>query len=324
MSKQSNKMKAIVQNDYGSSNALTLKEIDRPVVKDDDVLVKVHATSVNAGDYFTLNGSPWMIRFSAGFPKPKDYILGWDVAGRVEKVGKKVKRFKPGDEVFGSCEQAFAEYVTADEDKFAMKPSNLSFEEAATVPTAALTALQRLLSTGKLKKGQKVLINGASGGVGIFAVQIAKSFGAKVTGVCSGKNKDMVLSIGADDVIDYTKKDFADGKQHFDLILDNIGSRTFSDLKRSLTPDGIIIPNSGHAGMGYVIKAFAMAPFTRQIGKMEICKVNNKDLVKLKKLIESGKITTVIDKTYSLKDTPKAMGYAAKGHVKGKVAITMD
>ncbi len=317
-------MKAIVQNDYGSKNVLKLKEVDKPVVKDNHLLVRVHATAINAGDYFTMKGVPYLTRMMAGWPKPKNYILGWDLAGQVEAVGKKVKRFHPGDEVFGSCDHTFAEYVSADADKLAMKPANLTFEQAAAVPTAAITALKGLRDAGKLQAGQKVLINGASGGVGTFAVQIAKSFGAEVTGVCSTKNADMVLSIGADDVIDYTKKDFTQGGPRYDLILDNVANRSFSDLRRSLTPQGIIIPNSGHGGMGYVVKAYVLSAFMRQQGRMFMAVPNNEDLVFLKELIESGKVTPVIDRTYPLSETPEAMGYAAEGHARGKVVITLE
>jgi NADPH:quinone reductase-like Zn-dependent oxidoreductase len=232
-------MKAIVQNDYGSTEVLKLKEIDRPVVKDNDVLVRVHAAALNAGDYFSMRGAPWVARMVVGFPKPKNYILGWDVAGHVKAVGKKVTRFQPGDEVFGSCNHTFAEYVSAAADKFAMKPANLTFEQAAAVPTAALTALQGLRDAGKVQPGQKVLINGASGGVGTFAVQIAKSFGAEVTGVCSTRNVDMVRSIGADHVIDYTQEDFTQSGQRYDLILDNVGNHSFSDCRRALPPRGL-------------------------------------------------------------------------------------
>jgi NADPH:quinone reductase-like Zn-dependent oxidoreductase len=249
-------MKAIVQNEYGSPNVLKLKEVDKPVIKESDVLVRVHAAALNAGDYFSMRGSPWVVRFAVGFPKPKNYILGWDVAGHVQAVGKKVTRFQPGDEVFASCNGTLAVYACVAEDKLAMKPTNLTFEQAAAVPTAALTALQGLRDAGKVRPRQKVLINGASGGVGTFAVQIAKSFGAEVTGVCSTKNVDMVRSIGADHVIDYTKKDFTKSGLDYDLILDNVANRSFSDLRRALTPQGIIIPNSGHGGMGYVFKAF--------------------------------------------------------------------
>ncbi len=227
-------MKAIVLSRYGSPDVLELKEIDKPVVKDDDVLVRVQAASLNAGDLFSMKGSPWLARFAVGFPQPKNYVLGWDVAGRAEAVGKNVTRFQPGDEVFTACSGAFAEYACAPEDKVAMKPTNLTFEQAAAVPTAALTALQGLRDAGKVQPNQKVLINGASGGVGTFAVQIAKALGAEVTGVCSTRNVEMVRSLGADHVVDYTREDFTQGGQRYDLILDNVASRSFSDLRGHL------------------------------------------------------------------------------------------
>ncbi|MFC1619990.1 NAD(P)-dependent alcohol dehydrogenase [Candidatus Neomarinimicrobiota bacterium] len=316
-------MKAIVQTGYGLPDVLELREVDKPVVKDDGVLVRVNAAGVNAGDYFSMRGSPWLVRFIVGFPKPKNYILGWDLAGQVEAVGKKVKRFQPGDEVFGSCSHTFAEYASADEEQVAMKPANLTFEQAAAVPTAALTALKGLRDAGKVKPGQKVLINGASGGVGTFAVQIAKSFGVEVTGVCSTRNVDMVRSIGADHVVDYTQEDFTQSGQHYDLILDNVASRSFSDLRRSLTPQGSIIPNSGHSGMGYVIKAYVLSAFMRQQGRMFMAVPTNEDLVVLKELIESGKLTPVIDGTYSLSEVPEAMRYLHEEHARGKVVITV-
>jgi len=317
-------MKAIVQNDYGSPIVLKLKEVDKPVIQESDVLVRVHAAALNAGDYFSMRGSPWAVRFTVGFPKPKDYILGWDMAGRVQAVGKNVTRFKPGDEVFTSCSGTLAEYVCVAEEVLAMKPTNLTFEQAAAVPTAALTALQGLRDAGKLRPGQKVLINGASGGVGTFAVQVAKAFGAEVTGVCSTKNVDMVRSIGADHVIDYTQDDFTQSGRRYDLILDNVGNRSFSDLRRALSPQGIIIPNSGHGGMGYVIKAFLLAPFMRQHGNMYLSKPNHKDMVVLKELIESGKVTPVVDRTYPLRDTPEAFRYLEENHARGKVVITTE
>ena len=199
------------------------------------MLVRVHAAALNAGDVFSLRGSPWLARFSVGFPQPKDYILGWDMAGRVEAVGEQVTRFRPGDEVFASCSHTLAEYVSVAADKAAPKPTNLTFAEAAAVPTAAITALQGLRDAGKVQPGQQVLINGASGGVGTFAVQIAKAFGAEVTGVCSTRNVDMVRSLGADHVVDYTREDFTQGGRRYDLILDNVASRSFSDLRRVLT-----------------------------------------------------------------------------------------
>ena len=316
-------MKAIVQNAYGSPDVLKLKEVTKPVVKENEVMVSVIAAGLNAGDIFSMRGSPWLARFSVGFPKPKDYILGWDMAGSVQAVGKTVTQFKPGDEVFATCGSTLAEYVCVAEDKLAMKPTNLTFEQASAVPSAAITALQGLRDAGKLRTGQKVLINGASGGVGTFAVQIAKAFGAEVTGVCSTKNLEMVLSIGADHVIDYTKEDFTKSGQSYDLILDNVANHSFSDLRRALTPQGIVIPNSGHGGMGYVIKAFLLSPFMRQQGSPFVAKPNNKDLVILKELIESGKITPVMDKTYPLSDTPEAFRYLEEEHARGKVVITM-
>jgi NADPH:quinone reductase-like Zn-dependent oxidoreductase len=317
-------MKAIVQNDYGSSNVLKLKEVENPAVKENDVLVRVLAAALNAGDIFSMRGSPWLARLSVGFPKPKNYILGWDMAGHVQEVGKKVTRFKPGDEVYGSCSHTLAEYVCAAEDKFAMKPANLSFEQAAAVPTAALTALQGLRDVGKLQPGQKVLINGASGGVGTFAVQIAKAFGAEVTGVCSTRNVDMVRSIGADHVVDYTQEDFTQSGQRYDLILDNVASRSFSDLRRALTPQGIIIPNSGHGGMGYVFKAYLLSPFMHQQASPFMSTPNHEDLVVLKELIEAGKVTPIIDRTYPLSDTPEALRYLEEDHARGKVVITVE
>ena len=316
-------MKAIVQNGYGSPAVLALKEVERPVVKDDEVLVRVHAASVNAGDYFTMRGSPWLVRFSVGFPRPKDYILGWDMAGRVEAIGSAVTEFQTGDEVYGAISHAFAEYAVAPAGRLAPKPANLTFEQAAAVPTAALTALQGLRDAGQVQPGQQVLINGAAGGVGTFAVQIGKALGAEVTGVCSARNVEMVRSIGADHVIDYTRADFTRGQQRFDLILDNVGNRSFADLRRALTPQGLIIPNSGHGGMTYVFKAFLLSPFMRQQASPLMTNMGSTDLIALKDLIEAGKVAPVIDRTYPFDETPAALGYATGGHVRGKVAITV-
>jgi NADPH:quinone reductase-like Zn-dependent oxidoreductase len=317
-------MKAIVQNGYGSPDVLELKEVKKPVVNENDVLVSVNAAALNAGDVFSMRGSPWLARFTVGFPKPKDYILGWDVAGRVEAVGNKVTLFKPGDEVYSSCSHTLAEYACAAEDKFAIKPANLSFEQAAAVPSAAIAALQGLRDEGNLQAGQKVLINGASGGVGTFAVQIAKAFGAEVTGVCSTRNADLVRSIGADHVIDYTKESFAKSGQRYDLIVDNVGNHSFSDCRRALTPQGTLIPNTGHAGMGYVIKAFALSAFLRQQRSPFLSVPNHEDLVVLKELIEAGKVTPVIDRTYPLSEALEAFRYLDQGHARGKVVITVE
>jgi NADPH:quinone reductase-like Zn-dependent oxidoreductase len=314
-------MKAIVQNHYGSPGLLELKEVDKPQVKEDQVLVRVHAAALNAGDYFSMQGSPWLARFSVGFPRPKDYILGWDLAGQVEQAGRNVKGFKPGDEVFGSCSHTLAEYVCAAEGHLAPKPATLTFEQAAAVPTAALTALQGLRDAGKIQPGHKVLINGASGGVGTFAVQIAKALGAEVTAVCSTNKVDQIRSLGADHVVDYTKDDFTLKGQRYDLVLDNVGNRSFSDFRRVLTPAGKLIPNTGHAGMGYVILSLVRSLFLRQQGGLFMATPNRDDLVTLKDLIEAGKVTPVIDRTHTLAETAEALKYIGEGHAGGKVVI---
>jgi NADPH:quinone reductase-like Zn-dependent oxidoreductase len=317
-------MKAVVQNAYGSGEVLELKEVAKPSVREDDVLVRVRAAAVNAGDAFLMKGRPWPVRFVSGFPRPRNHILGWDAAGQVEAVGLRVARFKPGDEVFGSCQHAFAEYVRAAENSLATKPANLTFEQAAAVPTAALTALQALRDRGRVRPGQKVLVNGASGGVGSFAVQIAKAFGAEVTGVCSTANVELVRSIGADHVIDYAREDFTAGGPRYDIILDNVANRSLSELWRALTPRGILIPNSGHGGLGYVFKAAVLSAFLRKQGGLFITKTSPVDLVLLKELIESGKIVPVIDRIYRLEETPAAVEYVGRGHARGKVAITVE
>ena len=316
-------MKAIVQNAYGSPETLQLQEVDKPEVKETEIRVRVRAAALNAGDYFSMRGSPWIVRLMVGFPKPKNYILGWDVAGHVDEVGRNVKRFHPGDTVFGSCQGALAEYACAAEEQFAIKPTNLTFEQAAAVPSAALTALQGLRDAGKVQAGQSVLINGASGGVGTFAVQIAKFLGAEVTGVCSTRNVELVRSLGADHVIDYTQEDFTQGGPRYDLILDNVGNRSFSDCRRALTPRGTLLPNTGHAGMGYVLMAFARSAFVRQQGRLFVEKPNAQDLLVLKELIEAGKVTPVIDKTYRLDESPKALAYVGEGHARGKVVVVL-
>jgi NADPH:quinone reductase-like Zn-dependent oxidoreductase len=316
-------MKAIVQNGYGSPDVLSLREIDKPTIKEDEVLVRVCAAALNAGDYFSMRGSPWLVRLMIGFPRPRDYVPGWDVAGRIEAVGSTVTQFHPGDAVYGAVSHAFAEYVSAPAGRLSLKPANLTFEQAATVPTAGLTALQGLRDAGKVQPGQKVLINGAAGGVGSFAVQIGKALDAQVTGVCSTRNLEMVRAIGADHVVDYTKEDFARGNRRYDLILDNVGNRGFSDLRRALTPQGRIIPNSGHGGMTYVFKAFLLAPLMRQQDKPLTTTPNGKDLAALTEMIEAGKITPVIDRTYPFDEIPAALGYAAEGHARGKVVITV-
>jgi NADPH:quinone reductase-like Zn-dependent oxidoreductase len=316
-------MKALVQNAYGSPDVLQIKEIDKPEIKANEVLVCVQAASLNAGDVFSMKGSPWLARFTVGFPKPKDYVLGWDMAGYVEAVGSNVTRFQPGDEVYAASSHTFAEYVCAAEDQLALKPANLTFEESAAVPTAALTALQGLRDAGKLQSGQKVLINGASGGVGTFAIQIAKALGAEVAGVCSTRNVEMVKSLSADEVFDYKKEDFTKSGKKYDLILDNVASRSLADLRRVLTPQGLIVPNSGHGGMSYVIKSAMMSLLMSQHGSMFMAKTGHEDLETLKGLIEAGKITPVIDKVFSLRAASEAFRHLEAEHARGKIVITM-
>ncbi len=245
------------------------------------------------------------------------------MAGRVEAVGSQVTRFKPGDAVFGACHGSLAEFVQIAENKLAPKPANLTFEQAAAVPTAAVSAMMGLCDMGKIQPGQKVLINGASGGVGTFAVQIAKALGAEVTGVCSTRNVDLVRSIGADHVVDYTREDFTQNGQRYDLILDNVASRSFSDLRRTLAPQGKIIPNSGHAGMGYVFKAYALALVRPEHGRMYLAVPNSQNLTLLKDLIEAGKVTPVIDKTYPMHQTSAAFRYLVEEHARGKVVVAL-
>ena len=315
-------MKAIVQNGYGTPDVLELKEIDKPVIKeDDDVVVRVHASALHAGDYFVMRGVPYLVRMVAGWPKPKNYVPGFDVAGRVEAVGKMVKQFRPGDEVFGACDGTCAEYVCAREKSFVLKTINLTHAQAAAVPTSALAALHGLRDAGNVQSGQKVLINGASGGVGTFAVQIARALGAEVTGVCSTRNVSLVRSLGAQHVIDYTQEDFTQGGRRFDLILDQVANRSLSECRRALDSKGKHIPNSGNSGLGYVIKAFVFSLFVRQQGRPYISIPNNADLVVLKELIESGKVTPVIDRSFPLSETPEAFRYLNEGHARGKVVI---
>lgn len=316
-------MKAIVQNNYGSPDVLSLAEVAKPAMKDNQVLVRVRAVSLNAGDVFGMRGSPWLIRLTAGFPRPKNHILGWDMAGVVEAAGSGVTQFHPGDEVYAACSNALAEYVSVREDRLAPKPANLTFEQAAAIPTAAITALKGLREVGKIQPGQKVLINGASGGVGTFAVQIAKALGAEVTGVCSTRNVDMIRSLGADAVVDYSREDFTQNGQRYDLILDNVASHSFSDLMRVLTPRGLIVPNSGHNGMGYIFKAVLLSLYLRQMGRTYLAVPFGKDLTQLKEWIELGKINPVIDRTYPLNETPDAFRYLEDEHARGKVVVTL-
>ena len=324
-------MKAIVQDRYGPLNdVVELAEIEKPATGDDEVLVQVRAASLHVGDWIVMKGEPLIMRPMFGVRRPKLGVLGTDLAGQVESVGKDVTRFKAGDEVFGWCEGAFAEYASAAEDHFVPKPANLTFEQAAAVGVSAFAALHGLRDQGKVQTGQKVLINGASGGVGTYAVQIAKSFGAEVTGVASTRNVDMLRSIGADHVIDYTEEDFTSGEKRYDFIFDNVGNRSPSEMRRILTPDGSLQPNGGgHSSgrwfgpLGSVIKSAVSSIFIGQQGSPYLSKSNSDDLVVLKELVESGKVTPVIDRTYPLMDTAEAIAHVGDGHAQGTTVITM-
>jgi NADPH:quinone reductase-like Zn-dependent oxidoreductase len=320
-------MKAMVQDRYGSARVLETRDVDKPEIGANEVLVHVHAASVHLGDWILMTGTPYVMRMASGLRKPKIRVPGTDVAGTVEAVGQDVHGLRPGDEVFGWCTGAFAEYARATEDHFVKKPANLGFDEAAAVGVSATTALQLLRDEGHVQPGQKVLINGASGGVGTFAVQIAKAFGAEVTGVCSAKNVGMVRSIGADHVIDYTNEDFTKGGPRYDLILDNVGNHSMSAARRALSPNGTLLSNGGgHADgkLGRVIKAAIVSMFVRQQGRPSVKTQNRADLVALAELVQTGKIRPVIDGTYPLRETPEAIGHVAAGHARGTVVITME
>ena len=324
-------MKAIVQDTYGSAeDVLKLDEIDAPVAKDDEVLVDVQAAGVHPGDWHLMTGLPYLVRaMGYGLRKPKARVRGMDVAGRVEAIGRDVTQFQPGDEVFGTCDGAFAEYACAREDKVSPKPANLSFEQAAAVPSSAFAALHGLRDKGRIQAGDKVLVIGASGGVGTFAVQLAKSFGAEVTGVCSTTKLDLVRSIGADSVIDYTRDDFGEGERRYDLILDTAGNRSLSQLRRALTRRGTLVIVGGEGGGRWIggadraLRALLLSPFVRQKLRAVFPAESQEDLQFLKEVIEAGKVTPVIDRTYPLSDAPEAIGYVAEGHARGKVIVTI-
>jgi NADPH:quinone reductase-like Zn-dependent oxidoreductase len=328
------KMKAIVYCDYGVSN-LKLENIAKPVPNDDQILVKVRAASVNPYDWHFIEGTPKIMRLGVGLRKPKDTRLGVDYAGTVEAVGKNVTQFKPGDEVFGGKGGAFAEYVCPRADRLvAIKPANVTFEQAGSADIAGVTALQAVRDKAKIQAGQKVLINGASGGVGTFAVQIAKSYGAEVTGVCSTRNVDLVKSLGADQVIDYTKEDFTKGADRYDVIIDNVANHSLSEFRRVLTPKGKYVMIGGGSGakdwqglfgpMTQSLKALVMAPFVSQEMGMMLTDPKQKDLIDLADLMQSGKVTPVIDRRYKLSDVPDAIRYLEEGHARGKVVITVE
>lgn len=320
-------MKAIVFTKYGPPDVLQLKEVEKPVPKDNEVLIKVHATSVNPLDWHTMRGKPYIMRLQVGLRRPKNSFIGTDVAGQIEVVGKNVKEFKLGDDVFGGCSGAFAEYVCATERSLVKKPNNLTYEQAAAVPIASFTALQGLRDKGQIQSGQKVLINGAAGGVGTFAVQIAKSFGAEVTGVCSTGNVDMVRSIGADQVIDYTREDFTKNGKTYDLILDMVGSRSLLGCKRVLSPEGTLVM------VGSLSKGRLLGPLTRSLRGLILSRFvsqrmvmmmagwNKADLEVMQELLEEGKVTPVIDRRFTLSQVPEAIRYLEEGHARGKVII---
>jgi NADPH:quinone reductase-like Zn-dependent oxidoreductase len=327
---QGNLMKAIVYCDYGSPDVLKFENIEKPTPGDDQVLVRVRAASANPLDWHYMRGTPYVMRMEAGLRKPKVTRLGVDFAGTVEAVGKDVKRFRAGDDVFGGRTGAFAEYVSVREERaVVLKPANLTFEQAASVPIAAITALQGLRDKGKIQPGQKVLINGASGGVGTFAVQIAKSFGAEVTGVCSTRNVEMVRSIGADQVIDYTKEDFTKSAQRYDLILDMVGNRSLLECRRVLNPKGKYVMVGGPSGrwidpMPRALNAFVLSLFVSQDMGMFLAELNKEDLTILGDLMQAGKVKPVIDRRYRLSEVPEAIRYLEKGHARGKVVITSE
>jgi NADPH:quinone reductase-like Zn-dependent oxidoreductase len=325
-------MKAIVQDTYGSAAVLETRDIGKPEIGDDEVLVRVRAAGVNPADWAIMSGLPYIARPVYGLRKPKNAVRGTDVAGTVDAVGTGVTRLQPGDEVFGWCSGlggAFAQYASVSEDALALKPASLTFDQAAAVPMAGLVALQALRDHGNVRAGQRVLINGASGGIGTFAVQIAKALGAEVTGVCSTRNVDMVRSIGADHVIDYTREDFTRSGQRYDFILDNVANHSLSDLRRALTPTGTLVPNGGgfdnhwFAGGGRVISAHVLKRFVSHRLRPFLVSPKFEDLVVLKQLIEAGKMTPVIDRTYPLSETPEAISYVGGGHARGKIAVTV-
>jgi NADPH:quinone reductase-like Zn-dependent oxidoreductase len=325
-------MQAIVQDTYGSAEVLQLREIAKPVPTDNEVLVRVHAAGLHRGDWHVMTGLPYLIRVvvpTLGLRKPKVPVRGMDVAGRVEAVGENATRFQPGDAVFGWCDGSFAEYACAPEDNLAPKPANLSFEQAAVVPVSGFAALQGLRDQGEVQAGQKVLIIGAAGGVGVFAVQLAKAFGAQVTGVCSTTQVDLVRSIGADDVVDYTRDDVADGTRHWDLILDTAGHRSLSQLRRALTPQGtlVIVGSEGRGrwlgGFDRSLRAPVLSRLVGQRLRMLASKPRQEDLQVLRELIEAGKVTPLIDRAYPLGEVPEAIRRLVEGHPRGKLVIAV-
>jgi NADPH:quinone reductase-like Zn-dependent oxidoreductase len=322
-------VKAIIRDAYGSVDVLRLADIDQSVAGDADVLVRVHAAGVDQGVWHLMTGTPYVMRLAGfGIRAPKNPLLGYDVAGRVEAVGAQVTEFQTGQEVFGTCRGSFAEYAVARPDRLLSKPDNVSFEEAAAVPISGYAALQAVREHGGVRPGQRVLIIGAGGGVGTLAVQIAKAEGAEVTGVCSASKTELVRSVGADHVIDYTREDFADGRNRYDVILDIAGNRSLSELRRALTPRGTLVIVGGEdagnwLGVRRQLRAAALSPFVRQKLGFFISKERRQDLEELRRLLEAGTIRPVVDRTFPLEEVPAAIRYLRDGQARGKVVITI-
>lgn len=320
-------MKAIVYEQYGPPEVLQLREIAKPAPADNEILIKVRAASVNPLDWHFMRGEPWLIHLILGVRKPKNIRLGVDVGGVVESVGRNINQFKSGDAVFGGCRGAFAEYVCTKEDQLALKPASLAFEQAATVPIAAITALQGLRDKGQIKPGQRVLVEGASGGVGTFAIQIAKAFGAEVTAVCSTRNLERARSLGADHVIDYTREDFTRNGRRYDLIFAANAYHSLFAYRRVLSREGICVKVGGKATLSTMLLESLLSLVLSMVSSKKVCgllaKINKKDLLKLNELLESGKVVPVIDRRYSLSETAEAIRYLKEGHAQGKVVLTI-
>jgi len=322
-------MKAMVQDTYGTAEVMELRNIDKPEIGDNEVLIRIRAAGVNPADWAIMSGLPYVARPVYGLRKPKISVRGTDVAGTVEAVGTSITRFRVGDDVYGSSKGSYAEYAAAAEDQLAPKPANLTFEQAAAVPMAGLVALQAVRDHGKVRAGQKVLINGASGGIGTFAVQIAKALGAEVTAVVSTRNLDLVRSIGADHVIDYTKEDFTQNGLQYDFILDNVSNHSLADLRRALTPTGMLVPNGGRfdktwmASGGRIVQGKVMFQFGTQTLGNFLVKMQHEGLLDLTELIEAGKVTPVMDRSFPLSETAHAIDHVGAGHARGKTTITM-
>ncbi len=323
-------MRAIVYTEYGPPEVLQLSEVAKPAPKDNEALIRIRAASVNPLDWHFMRGTPFALRLAAGLRRPTATRLGSEMAGQVEAVGRNVTQFRPGDEVFGPCRGAFAEYACASEGALVPKPANMTFEQAAAVPVAGLSALQGLRDKGGIQPGQRLLVNGASGGVGTFAVQIAKAFGAEVTGVCSTRNVEMVRSIGASHVVDYTREDFTRSGRRYDLILDMVGNHSLSDVRRALTAEGSLVlvggPNEGRwlGPLTGMLRAAVLSRFVRQKLRPFMAHMAKNDLLVMQELIEAGKVTPVIDRSYPLSEVPQAVRYLEEGHARGKVVISVE